>query len=135
MAATLHMTKVAAGCGTVEMLRRRQAGRISDGKVSIVTRYRPKRHEELVGGSLYWIIKHRLIVRQEILGFGDSDDGRCRIDLDARIVPVRTRSKRAHQGWRYLKAEDAPVDFDGGADVLAEMPPGMLNELARLALI
>lgn len=129
------MTKVAAGCSSVEALRRRQAGRVEGGRLSIVTRYRPRRHAELVGGSLYWIIKHRLVVRQRILDFGESGDGRCRIELDARIVPVRTRPKRAHQGWRYLAAEDAPEDFEGGADALAEMPPRMLNELARLALI
>ncbi|MCA1748545.1 MAG: DUF1489 family protein [Parasphingopyxis sp.] len=135
MTAALHMTKVAAGCRTVDALRRRQAGRAENGKVAIVTRYRPTRHEELIGGSLYWIIKHRLVVRQRILGFGEADDGRCRIDLDARIVPVRTQTKRAHQGWRYLTGEDAPADFGSGAEVLAEMPPRMLNELARLALI
>lgn len=135
MAAKLHITKVAAGCPSVDRLKRRQAGRVRDGRLSIVTRYRPRRHAELVGGSIYWIIKHRLAVRQRILGFGETEDGRCRIELDATIVPVRARAKRAHQGWRYLAAADAPRDFEGGADAIAEMPPKMLNELARLALI
>lgn len=135
VSAPLHMTKVAVGCASVDALRRRQAPRIEEGRIAIVTRYRPKRHQEMIGGSLYWIIRHRLVVRQRILGFGETSDGRWRIELDARIVPVRTRPKRAHQGWRYLKPEDAPADFEGGEDALAEMPPRMLAELARLALI
>ena len=133
--AALNISKVAVGCASVDVLRRRQADRAEDGKVSITTRYRPTRHAELIGGSIYWIIKHRLVVRQRILGFRESCDGRWHIDLDARIVPVRTRPKRAHQGWRYLADENAPGDFDGDEDALAEMPPKMLNELARLALI
>ena len=50
-----------------------------DGIVPIVTRFRPTRADELVGGSLYWIIKHRIAARQTILGFdraavGPQDD-------------------------------------------------------------
>lgn len=131
----LHLTKVAVGCASVEALRARQAPRIAGGAVSIATRYRPTRHAELVGGSLYWIVKHRLVARQSILGFGDAEDGRCAIRLDARLVPVRARHKRAHQGWRYLAGADAPSDFDGDESGLAELPPRIVNELARLALI
>jgi hypothetical protein len=133
--ATLHLTRPAVGCDSLTVLKERHAARARDGEVTITTRYRPKRHEELIGGSLYWIIKHRLVARQRITGFGETEEGRCIIKLDARIVPVRARPKRAHQGWRYLRGEDAPADFDGGEDALTEMPPKMLNELARLALI
>src|SRR5687767_11029437 len=110
----LHITKVAVGCASVDILRARIETRAADGEVTISTRYRPKRAEELVGGSLYWIIKHRLAVRQQIIGFGESEDGRhCIIRLEARFVPVRARPKRAHQGWRYLTGADAPEDYDG----------------------
>ena len=133
--ATLHITKPAVGCDSIARIRERQAPRIADGEVTITTRYRPTRFEELIGGSIFWIIKHRLVVRQRILGFAESDDGRWNIRLDPKLIPVRTRPKRAHQGWRYLKGEDAPKDFDGDEDQIAEMPPQMLNDLAKLGLV
>ena len=133
--ARLHITKVAVGCASPAELEARQADRIADGTLFITTRYRPTRHAELVGGSIYWIVKHRLVRRQTILGFEKAGDGRWEIRLDARLVPVRTRPKRAHQGWRYLKDEDRPADFDGDEDGLAALPPKMLNDLARLGLI
>ncbi len=129
----LHLTKVAVGCASAEALLDRMAGRAESGVVRIVTRYRPTRHTELIGGSLYWIIKHRLVGRQEILGFAESDDRRCLIELSAVLVPVRPHSRRAHQGWRYFGEEDAPDDFAGGGDMT--MPPDMLRELAALALV
>ncbi len=133
--ATLHITKPAVGCDSVATIKKRQAPRVADGEVTITTRYRPTRHEELIGGSVFWIIKHRLAARQTILGFVESGDGRWNGRLDPKVVPVRARPKRAHQGWRYLKDEDAPKDFDGDEDGIAEMPPKMLNELARLGLV
>jgi hypothetical protein len=132
--ASLHLTRPAVGCDSLTVLKERHAARAKDGEVTITTRYRPKRFEELIGGSIYWIIKHRLVARQKIVGFAENAEGHCVIRLDARIIPVRTRPKRAHQGWRYLKGE-APVDFEGGEDALTAMPPKMLNELAKLALI
>jgi hypothetical protein len=48
---------------------------------------------------------------------------------------VRAWPKRAHQGWRYLAAADAPHDFDGSEDGLCEMPPALLGKLSALALI
>lgn len=127
----LHLSKVAVGCATAEALRIRIAGRAEGGIVRVNTRYRPTRHAELIGGSLYWIVKHRLVGRQEILGFAESEDRRCLIELDARLVPVQPHARRAHQGWRYLEAP--PPDF-GGGDVTA-LPPQLIEELAGLALI
>ena len=63
----LHLSKVAVGCASLDTLRKRQAGRAADGFVPIVTRFRPKRAEELIGGSIFWIVKHRLMARQRIL--------------------------------------------------------------------
>ena len=132
----LHITKVAVGCPTIEDLGARIEGRAADGEVMVSTRYRPKRADELVGGSLYWIVRHRLAVRQLILGFSESEDGRhCLIRLDARLIPVRARPKRAHQGWRYLSGSDAPEDMDGTDADLAEMPARLIGELSALALL
>ena len=135
--ALLNITKVAVGCASVEELAARIAARAGDAaQVPVHTRYRPKRAEELIGGSLYWIIKHRLAVRQTIMGFEDSEDGRrCLIMLEPRIVAVQPRPRRAHQGWRYLEAGDAPPDLDGGDSDLGALPPKLMAELSALLLI
>lgn len=132
---SLHMSKVAVGCASFEALRKRQQSRLTDGVVPIVTRFRPKRADELVGGSIFWIVKHRLAARQTILGFGENADRKTVIRLDPNLVPVRARPKRAHQGWRYLEAEDAPQDFDGTDDGVLSLPPNLAIKLAALALI
>jgi hypothetical protein len=130
----LHLTKVAVGAATLDLLAARLAERAAGGEVTIATRHRPTRHAELVGGSLYWIIRHRLVARQTILGFGTAEDGRCAIRLAMPPVPVRTMVRRAHQGWRYLAAADAPPDRDGG-DGIDELPPALRQELDALALL
>lgn len=132
----LHMSKVAVGCASLGTLQLRNDGRSHDGVAAITTRFMPKRAEELVGGSMFWIIKHRITARQTILGF-DSDTAARKtiIRLDARLVPVRAIPKRAHQGWRYLVEDDAPRDFDGDEDGLALLPPALLGKLVSLALI
>ena len=132
----LNISKVAVGCASFEALRKRQESRISGGCVPIVTRFRPKRAEELVGGSIYWIVKHRIAARNTILGFAEREgDRKTIIRLDPELVPVRARPKRAHQGWRYLTAEDAPADFDGSDEGIAALPPDLAVKLAALALI
>jgi hypothetical protein len=109
--------------------------------MTMTTRYLPKRHEEVVGpgsgggGSLFWIVKHQLIGRSPILSFGEAEGGRVAIHLDPVLILVAARPKRAHQGWRYLEAADAPVDLGEGADGLEVMPPALVSRLSELALI
>ena len=131
----LHLTKVAVGCSDAELLRARLTGRAEAGETYITTRYRPTRHTELIGGSLYWIIKHQLVARSTILRFEEDERGHCLIRLEAALVPVRVRPKRAHQGWRYLTGADAPSDLAGETDDLAALPTGLVRELASLYLI
>lgn len=131
----LHLSKVAVGCASVDTLRERLMARAEDGEVSIVTRYLPKRADALVGGSLFWIIKHQLVVRQRIRGFGDAEGGKCLIRLDAELIVVRALPKRAHQGWRYLEGPGVPADLDGEEADIAAMPPWLLAELSALALL
>ncbi len=134
---SLNITKVAYGCASLETLQRRQTARLVDGIVPIVTRFRPTRAAELIGGSLYWIVKHRIAARQAIIGFAEREsDRKTIIQLDPVLLTVRARPMRAHQGWRYLNAEDAPPDFDGeGEEDLAALPPDLAVKLAALALI
>ncbi|HEX8309155.1 MAG TPA: DUF1489 family protein [Allosphingosinicella sp.] len=132
----LNISKVAVGCASLDALQARQRLRLSGGIVPVVTRFRPKRAEELIGGSIYWIVKHRISVRQAILGFADrEEDSRTIIRLDPQLVPVRVLPKRAHQGWRYLEPADAPLDLDGDDTGLAELPAELTARLAALALI
>ena len=140
----LHLTKVAFGATSLEHLAERLKQRAADGPVFLTTRYLPKRHEEIVGadgqgdgkgGSLYWIIKHTLVARSPILGFGEAEGGRVAIHIDPRLVLVQARPKRAHQGWRYLEGADAPLDLGGDATGLDIMPPALMTKLAELALI
>lgn len=133
----LHLTKVAFGAASLDVLVERLQARAALGPVELTTRYLPKRHAEIEGqGSLYWIIKHQLVARSPILGFGDAEDGRVAIRIDPALVLVQARRKRAHQGWRYLEGDDAPPDLGGGeAQGLAAMPPALQGALADLALI
>ena len=130
----LHLTKVAVGCASLEALQNRIARRVSDGVVRVPTRMRPKRMEELVGGSLHWIVKHRIIARQEILRFDERADGRIDIVCSAELIVVPAQPKRAHQGWRYLDERDAPTGEDDDSG-LAELPPRLYGRLAALALV
>jgi hypothetical protein len=134
--AMLNLSKVAVGCSDLTALTRRIASRIDGGEVAITTRYRPTRHEEVIGGSLFWIIRHQFIARQRIIGFGQTDNGaRTLIRLDADLVPVTPQPRRAHQGWRYLAGKDAPADLASDPTGLSALPPELLGELAALALV
>ena len=133
--ASLNISKVAVGCASFDALKRRQELRLIDGVVPIITRFMPKRAEELVGGSIYWIVKHRITARNRIVGFAESEDRRTVIRLDPKLVPVKALPKRAHQGWRYLDAADAPQDFDGDEDGLSALPTALALKLSALALI
>lgn len=133
----LHLTKIAFGCAGAEDLRQRLEAHAPAGRVELTTRYRPKRAEELAGGSLYWIHGGRIVGRSPILGFGDRDDGRVSLFLEPCLIDVRPQAKRPHQGWRYLDGKDAPPDLGDGRDGPAgdPLPPHLARELERLGLI
>ena len=127
------MSKVAFACRDLEMLQARIASRAVDGEVRVATRTRPKRAAELIGGSLYWIVKHRMIACQQILRFDDREDGRIDIVCSSALTPVVPIARRAHQGWRYYEAEATVADEQVSG--LAELPPQLFGKLAALALV
>jgi hypothetical protein len=132
----LNLTKVAFGATSLDHLATRLRERSADGPVFLTTRYLPKRHEEIIGGgSLFWIIKHTLVARSPILQFGEAEGGRVAIHIDPALVLTEGRPKRAHQGWRYLEAADAPADLGDGVLAGDAMPVGLIGELAALGLI
>jgi hypothetical protein len=131
---TVHLTKVAFACRDLEMLQSRIANRAVNDEVRVITRMRPKRAAELIGGSLYWIVKHRLVACQEILRFEDRDDGRIDIVCSADLVAISPMPRRAHQGWRYLENDVAPTAENDGSG-LGQLPPQLYGRLAALALV
>ena len=97
----------------------------------IVTRMRPKRAAELVGGNLYWIVKHRMVGGQQILAFEERQDGRINIVCSGDLEIIAPIPRRAHQGWRYFD-EEVPAGDETG---LGELPPQLYSRLAALALV
>jgi hypothetical protein len=145
---TIHLVKLCVGCDSIEDLASWQADRLKQMKADRIkpelfhrTFQSPKRRDELLdGGSLYWVIKGIVLVRQKLtdLREGVKDDGTpcCLLMLDRKLVPVRPMPRRAFQGWRYLPADEAPKDLAGGkSSGIAMMPPKLRKELAELGLI
>ena len=129
----LHLTKVAFGCSSLDDLCARIEAR--GELVRLTTRYRPKRHAEIIGGSLFWILKHKLVGRSEIIRFDEADGGRTDIVIRARVIATVALPKRAHQGWRYLEPANAPRDLGDGAQGADELPTALAGELAAMGLI
>jgi len=97
----------------------------------------PKRRGEILdGGSLYWVIKGFVAVRQRLIDirpFVDKEGvSRCHLVYNKDIVMVAPRPKRAFQGWRYLTPKDAPPDIGKAA---RELPDKLRRELAELGLL
>ncbi len=131
---SLNISKVAVGCAHIAALQRRQDSRASNGIVPIQTRFRPKRADELIGGNLYWIVKHRLVGSNAILRIDDRADGRIDFVCSAEMVRIAPIPKRAHQGWRYCEEGDAPDEQEHGSGVSA-LPSPLYGRLAALALV
>ncbi len=142
----LHIIKLCVGAESVEDLDQWIRLRLLDlaaaglePEQTHTTRMAPKRAAEIVGeGSLYWVIKGVVQVRQRIVDIrpvkGDDGIERCDIVLDPELVRTEPRHHRPFQGWRYLADKDAPRDLRRitGAE---DMHPEMRRALAELALI
>lgn len=142
---TLHLIKLCVGADSIEDLARWQAGRIKEQKkkgkkpeLIHVTRMTPKRKDELLeGGSLYWVIKGQIAVRQRLLELrAVTKNGvpHCGLVYEPRLMPVQRRAHRAFQGWRYLDSKDAPPDARGGKGG-AGLPEKLQAELVSLGLL
>ncbi|MEM6461359.1 MAG: DUF1489 family protein [Pseudomonadota bacterium] len=143
----LNLLKLCVGVDTIEDLQASIKFRVEQhklrglGEISFhITRMVPKRADELLdGGSLYWVIRGTIQARQridDIQPFVDpSGVSRCRIVLEPRLFLTEWQPRRAFQGWRYLKQQDAPSDLsEGGAGILS-LPPELRRELADLGLL
>jgi hypothetical protein len=145
---TVHLVKMAVGVESVahltelQVLRRRQAGTGTGfGELRHMTRHAPRRGSELVdGGSIFWVIKRFVRVRQRILALDQDaqrDDGRpaCALVLDPELVRTELRPSRAFQGWRYLSDSMAPGDGGVDAAQFDDVPAEMVAELRALGLL
>jgi hypothetical protein len=145
---TLHLIKLAVGIEDLDALRRVRAARATErGGDWVYTRNHPRRAAEvLAGGSIYWVVRGRIRVRQRVTGFRAERDanGRryCLIEVDGTLVTTLSRPWRPFQGWRYLSAEAAPPDRASADSRSAERRPGepppserMLAELRALGLL
>jgi hypothetical protein len=143
----LHLLKLCVGCDAIEDLEEWIAERLKAARKAgktpehaHITRMIPQRAEELVdGGSLYWVIRGNVQVRQRILAvrpFRDQDGiRRCRLVLQPQTVPTEWQPRRAFQGWRYLKPEEAPRDLSNARAGLRQLPAELRRDLADLGLL
>jgi len=143
----LHLLKLCVGAESVEdqrdWMQRRLAMLAAAGQVPEqfhTTRMLPKRMAELLdGGSLYWVIKGNIQVRQRLVDirpFVDTDGiSRCHLVLEPVLHETSWAPRRPFQGWRYLDPKDAPPDLGAPGSGDDELPPELKRELAGLGLL
>jgi hypothetical protein len=139
----INMIKLSVGSKSIETLAAYQKSlalrRAQEGLPAFadhITRMSPRLKEDvLAGGSIYWVIKGIIQCRNTIIDLAKThtQDGRkaCRIILAPELVPVVPTPKRAFQGWRYLKPEDAPADLSSLGDV-ENLPAHIRTKLVEL---
>jgi hypothetical protein len=142
---TVHLIKLSVGPETLSDLVEWQAARLKEMKrngqkpeLIHVTRHMPKRAEEVLdGGSIYWVIKGRIVARQKLLELRPvikNNITYCGLVHDKKMMTVQTRAHRPFQGWRYFDPAGAPKDIApwSGAD---ELPENLKQELMKLGLL
>jgi hypothetical protein len=143
----LHLQKLCVGCDSPEDLRawidERMADRRRRGAPEEqvhTTRMAPKRGPELLdGGSLYWVIKGVILVRQRLTALrpvcGADGIERCELVLEPALTPVRPTPRRPFQGWRYLAHHEAPPDLADDERRAPGLPAHLVAELRTLGLL
>ena len=132
---TIHLKKLAVGISSIEELHQRQKDIISRyDEIIHITRNRPQKATDLIdGGSMYWVIKRQVKVRQRIIEVKEliTNEGKksAGIILENKLVKVRPTPMKPFQGWRYYKIEEIPPDIDD--DVFSD---DFNNELSKLGL-
>ena len=144
---TLHIIKLCVGCDSVDDLGKWQKARLAQmrrrnpkARLRHVTRMMPKRVQDVLdGGSLYWVIKGYVRVRQRIIGLravrGEEGAKACAIELAPRLIKTQLVAWRPFQGWRYLTSEEAPPDLAPRAKGDDDLPPRLAAALRELGLL
>jgi hypothetical protein len=135
-----HLKKIAVGIETVERLKIRQEMIFRTyGRLFHSTRNMPKKREELIqSGSIFWIIKRYVLVRQKIINIipvirEDGSKG-CEIELDKNLTKVIPTKMKPFQGWRYYLEEEIPQDLNVNCNEDDEVPEQIRSELIKLGL-
>ena len=139
----MNLQKLSVGSVSIESLQKWQntmvARRKAAGLVPChehVTRMFPKQKEALLdGGSIYWVIKGQILCRNKIIGLEETRNGQglkaCSILMEPQLIPVQPAPRRAFQGWRYLKPEDAPKDLVGVGEA-EDLPRELMVKLVNI---
>ena len=137
----LNILKLCVGAESVEDLEqwhRDHAHHWPKGRTEHITRMWPKREDEVLQGSLYWVIKGVILARQRILALDErvGADGirRCALVLDAEVIRTEAAPRRPFQGWRYLNPADSPPDRRKSTAREDIRPPAMATALAELGV-
>jgi hypothetical protein len=140
----LHL-KVSAGRESLEDLVRWQNACLKDKKkkkqpllLQHVTRLMPNRKDEILdGGSIYWIIRGRIVARQKIVDLKPvrkNGGSHFTITFEPKLTLVAQRRTQRIEGWRYLAAKDAPPDIAAGK-AAKNLPEDLRVELSELGLL
>ena len=144
---TVHLLKMCVGIEDVEHLKQVQAAKIEQSLARGLgarlwhrTRHMPRREADVLGGgSMFWIIKRFVRVRQRIVGLeaviGRDGVPRCDVVLDPELIRTEPQPRRPHQGWRYLQPEHAPKDLDPTRSQEQDVPEEMAMDLSEIGLI
>lgn len=142
--ATINLLRLAVGITDMNHLAAVQTQRLfsynATSATQTWTRRKPTRAAELLnGGSIYWVIRNNIMVRQRVMALDlveTAEGSMCRIILDPQLIRLAAVHKKAFQGWRYLESGDAPRDlgifYPGQAE--DEAPAAMIEELKALGL-
>ena len=143
----VNLVKLCVGITAVGQLEQLQATRrresSENGRLPVnihITRNKPKRSQEIIDhGSLYWVIRRQIRVRQRIIRVDDLENlegkKRCGLILDPQLIRTEHRAYRPFQGWRYLEQSDAPLDLTSNQEAGVGMPFEMEEELRELGLL
>lgn len=142
---SIHIIKLVVGCDTLEEFAERCRVDVIDynGQPAIPcwTRFMPKRADEILSGegSIYRVIKNRVVCRMKILGFEmveTAEKGKmCMIMQSPRIIQTMSKPRRPFQGWRYLEPSKAPGDKGVFTAAEEEIPADIEAGLREAGLI
>ena len=134
----VNLVKLCVGITTINQLEQLQSMRrgeyVKAGRPPVnihITRNKPKRSKEIINsGSLYWVIRRQIRVRQKIIRIDDIEDAegrkKCCLVLDPDLIKTEHRAYRPFQGWRYLEQSDAPADLSNNQKAGSEMSSCLL---------
>ncbi len=144
---TLNLMKLGVGIESVQHLlevqSRRLEGMTTQGvapQLKHLTRHMPRRQKELLnGGSIYWVIKGVILVRQKLIGFKptkrQNGEAACAILYEPEHTRTEPKKIRGFQGWRYLPRDKTPPDLDNSSQGENGLPVEMAQELRSLGLL